>query len=490
MKRLSHKFWPPGIRLQVVCWYTAVFTLVLLLAGAAFYHYVENALENSVDTSLQIQAHQIATEIVAGHDTLTIHDATGALSGLSGSQPVDGSFTVQQDTFMRLLNAQGQVVRETPDSRMLRIPPQSIIQPLQGHPWQGTIRTTAGQEVQFYSQAFTVQGEPILVLQVGQSLEALHTLLHQLVVLLLIVGTLALLVCAISSFVLTRRAFTPVQHLMQTARRIKAGDLRQRVPVPAAQDEIRALAVTLNDMLDTLDQTMTRQRRFVADASHELRTPVAVIRNKTSIALLQPQKRQEYIAVLHEINAEAERLGHLISDLLALARGDEGHAPFEREAVRLDVLVEATAASLQPLAEGRAVQLTAHAEQPVTLIGDEARLIQVVMNLLENALRYTDAGGQVSLTVQPGLDQVQVIVQDTGIGIEPEHLPHLFERFYQVDPARNSTERGSHGLGLSIVAWIVQVHGGTIAVTSQPGQGSCFTVTLPLIPLAPTNEPR
>src|SRR6185503_18668575 len=167
--------------------------------------------------------------------------------------------------------------------------------------------------------------------------------------------------------------------------------------------------------------------------------PVAVIRNKTSIVLLQPQKRQEYITVLHEVNTEAERLGKLISDLLALARGDEGHAPFERESVHLDVLVEATAASLQPLAEERAVQLTVHAEQTVTLMGDEARLIQVVMNLLENALRYTNAGGQVSLTVQLGPDQVQVVVQDTGIGIAPEHLPHLFGRFYQVDPARNST---------------------------------------------------
>jgi signal transduction histidine kinase len=166
-------------------------------------------------------------------------------------------------------------------------------------------KRTFGRTFIRFSCSITLQGKPLLVLQVGQSLGTLHALLHQLVVLLLMVGALALLMCAISSFLLTRRAFTTVQHLIQTARRIKAGDLRQRVSVPAAQDEIRALAVTLNGMLDALDQTMTRQRRFVADASHELRTPVAVIRNKTSIALLQPQKRQEYIAVLHEINTEA-----------------------------------------------------------------------------------------------------------------------------------------------------------------------------------------
>jgi heavy metal sensor kinase len=483
MKHFPHRLWPPGIRLQVVCWYTAVFTLVLLLAGAAFYRYVENALENSVDTSLQIQAQQIAEEMVAGHDTITIHDATGALFGLSTNQRVKALPTTQHGAFVRLLDAQGRLLRETFACRNLRVPTWSITQPLQGSPWKGTITTTDGQEVQFYSQALTVQGKVIALIQVGQSLAALHSLLHQLVGLLLIVGMLALFVCAASSFVLTRRAFTPVQQLIRTARRIKGGDLHQRVPLPLAHDEIRSLAVTFNEMLDSLDQTVTHQRRFVADASHELRTPVTVIRNKTSIALLKPQKRQEYIAVLQEINAETERLGHLISDLLALARGDEGHAPFEQEPVRLDLIAEATAVSMQSLAEERNVHLTVHAAQPVTLIGDEARLIQVVMNLLENALLYTNPGGQVSLAVETTPNKVQLVVRDTGIGIAPEHLPHLFERFYRADSSRTRTEGSGTGLGLSIVEWIVRMHGGSIHVESQVSQGSCFRVILPLTPL-------
>jgi signal transduction histidine kinase len=165
-----------------------------------------------------------------------------------------------------------------------------------------------------------------------------------------------------------------------------------------------------------------------------------------------------------------------------LARGDEGQAPFEQEPVRLDLLAEATAASLQPLAEERHIQLTTHVEQPVTLVGDEARLIQIVMNLLENALRFTNPGGQVALRVKTAQSRVQLVVRDTGIGIAPEHLPHLFERFYRADPARQQTGGSSTGLGLAIAEWIVRVHGGTIAVESQVGQGSCFTVTLPLTP--------
>lgn len=472
----------PGVRLQVLCGYTAIFTLVLLLAGAVSYHYFENALEDNVNASLRIQAHQIAEEIVVGHNTLTIHDATGSLAGITAEQGVEAPGERNREALVRLLDPQGHVMRETLASQSLLVPPQSVTQALRGQPWMGSIHTIDGQEVQFYSQALTAGGKVFAILQVGQSLTRLHALLDQLVMLLLLIGAAALLFCAASSYWLLGRAFAPIHHLIQTARRIKAGHLDQRVPLPQAQDEIRALALTLNEMLDSLDQTMTRQRRFVADASHELRTPVAVIRNKTGVALLRPQKQQDYIAVLQEINAESERLGHLISDLLALARGDEGHALFEWEPVRLDLLAEGTAASVQAQAEERAIELTVHADQPVTLLGDEARLIQVVMNLLENALRYTNPGGQVSLSVAKSGGRAQLKVRDTGIGIAPEHLPHLFERFYRADPARKQTGGSSSGLGLAIVEWIVRVHGGTITVESQPGQGSCFTVSLPLTP--------
>lgn len=483
---LRHRF-RLGIRLQILCGYTLVFTIVLGLSGAISYQYIENALEDNVNTSLQIQAHQLAEEMVVGNDTLTIHDTTGRWSGITSDHSASATGDASTESLVRVLDTQGRVVRETPASKLLQIPPQSITQPLRGQAWEGTIRTVNGQEVQFYSQALTVHGKLFAILQVGQSLRALHALLNQLIGLLLLVGFLALLLCAVSSSWLLRRAFVPIHQVIRTARRIQAGHLDQRVPLPKAADEIRDLALTLNEMLDALDRSMTRQRRFVADASHELRTPVAVIRNKTSIALLKPQKRQEYLTVLRDINEETERLGHLISDLLALARGDEGQAPFEHEPVRLDVLAEATAVSLHPLAEERQIQLVTHIEQPVTVMGDEARLIQVAMNLLGNALRFTNPGGHVSLSVHIEQNTGQLAVRDTGIGIAPEHLPHLFERFYRADPARQHTDGKSTGLGLAIVEWIVRVHHGSIVVKSDVGQGSCFTVMLPLAPVSFAN---
>ena len=233
-------------------------------------------------------------------------------------------------------------------------------------------------------------------------------------------------------------------------------------------------------MIDHLERAFTRQRRFVADASHELRTPVAVIRSKADMALLQVFPPEDYVSVFRMIHAEAERLGHLISDLLALARADEGQVHLEQEVVRFDLLVEAVAATVEPLAAEQGVILEVKTIKPVSVLGDEARLMQVVLNLLENATHYTNGGGQVLVAVHTQNAQACLVVRDMGIGIAPEHLPYLFDRFYRVDSARTRTEGGNSGLGLAIVDWIVKAHGGSVTVESQVGQGSTFTVLLPV----------
>src|SRR5258706_10912414 len=462
MNALTHRMLRLGIRLQLMLWYTAVFAALLLFTGAFFYQHLEQSLEASLDTTLQVRAQQIAGGFVINGGTISVRDVPGGLTGFHANpndqqvQLVDVNYGV----LVRLLDAHGTLWHQTPAFRALRVPPESITQPLQGTPWQGTIISSDGEEVRLYSRALTENGQLFGVIQVGESLAQLHSLLHDLVGELLVVGLLVLFACALGSYWLAARAFAPIQRLAETARRIKAGDLHQRVTVPPARDEVRYLALTLNDMIDSLDQAFARQRRFVADASHELRTPVSVIRNKTDVARLWAKTPQDYITVLEGVNAEAERLGHLISDLLALARGDEGRTQFEREPVRLDLAASAVAANTEFLAAECGITLEVQAPRPVTILGDEARLIQVVMNLVENAVRYTNPGGRVTVTVEARQDQARLAVRDTGIGIAPEHLPHIFERFYRADPARRRTGGSSNGLGLSIVEWVVHAHGG------------------------------
>ena len=481
MKALISRMWPPGIRLQLMLWYTIAFAALLLFSGALFYLHVEHSLEANLDTTLQVRAQAIAEGITLVGGTIVVRDVTGDLPGFDVSpsdQNVKGA-DVDDGELVRLLDARGHVARETPGFRTLRVPVESVIMPLQGRAWQGTVTKRDGQQVRLVSLALTKDGKRFAVIQVGQPLAELHTLLHDLVGELLVVGLVVLLACGVGGYWLAARAFAPIRRLAATARRIKAGDLHQRVAVPRARDEMQYLALTLNEMLDSLEQALSRQRRFVADASHELRTPVAVIRNKTDVAKLWARTREDYVTVLEGVNAEAERLGHLISDLLALARGDEGRTRFEREPVRLDLIAGEVAASVDLLAGVGGITLEVQAPGPVTILGDEARLIQVVMNLVENAVRYTNPGGHVSVTVEGRQSKACLSVRDTGIGIAPGHLPHIFERFYRADPSRGHSGSGS-GLGLSIVEWVVRAHGGTVSVESHVGLGSCFTVTLPL----------
>jgi heavy metal sensor kinase len=482
MRSRLRRYMPPGIRLQLACWYTLSFTILLLLTGVVFYAYLESSLEAGVDSALQIRAQQVAGGIEIEHGTVLFHNVTGDLPGFGSKtshlpiQPDD----VNYGALVRLFDAHGTLVGETPAFRQLRVPERSVTQPLHGQPWQGTVLSDRNQEVRLYSRTLTYRGEVLAVIQVGESLTQLHTLLHRLVAALLLTGGVVLLICAAGSYWLAARSFAPIRQLAEAARRIKTGDLHQRVPIPRPHDEIQYLALTLNDMLNSLEQAFSRQRRFVADASHELRTPVAVIRNKASIALLDTLTLTEAMTVLHEIRGETERLSQLISDLLALARGDEEQAHFERELVQFDLLVKTVAATAEPLATERGIHLEVEAPDPVMLTGDEARLMQVVMNLLDNAIRYTNPGGRVTVAVEKTAQAAHLMIRDTGIGIAAEHLPHIFERFYRVNAARS--QAGGSGLGLAIVAWVVHAHGGSIDVVSQVGAGSCFTIVLPLLP--------
>ncbi|GCE18234.1 sensor histidine kinase [Dictyobacter kobayashii] len=481
MIALLRRSFPFSLRLQVAAWYTIAFAILLLLTGALFYKYLESSLEASVDTDLQIRAQQIASDLVIQNGTLRFHDVVGDLPGFgtplqqSAPQAVD----VNAGALVRLADAQGKILGETSAFHTLHVPGISITQPLHGEPWQGTVIAEKDTEVRLYSRTLTSQGKPLAVIQVGQSLEHLHSLLHRLVAALLAVGFLVLLIAAAGSYWLAARSFAPMQRLAATARKIQAGDLHQRIQVPPVRDEMQYLAITLNEMLESLEESFSRQRRFVADASHELRTPVAVIRNKAGIALLDTPQLDEAVTVLQEIHSETERLSLLLNDLLTLAKGDEGQARFEHEVVQLDVLVETVAATTEVLAQERNIQVEVQAPQPVTLIGDEARLIQVVMNLLDNAIRYTNPGGHIWIAVDQTASTASLTVRDTGIGMTPEHSARIFERFYRVDPARERTSNNSNGLGLAIVDWIVRTHGGSIQVESQPGQGSCFTIQLP-----------
>jgi two-component system OmpR family sensor kinase len=468
----------PGIRAQLTLWYTAIFALLILVLSTSLYATLQVFLASDLDSSLQLRTQQVAAGIVSENEKITIRDVTGELPELGTATTTDAPSDVNVGVLVRVLLVKGQVLYTSPAFRALTVPSASISGPLRGTPWLGTVFAHNGQAVRLYSIALSNKRKVFGVLQVGESLARLTATLRSVYFALLAIIPFVVLLSAFGSYWLAKRAFRPIHQLTRTARDIGAGDLQRRVPIPQARDELYNLAATLNEMIGRLEQAFTQQRRFVADASHELRTPVSVIRTITDVALAQPASLEECVSILRDVNAEAERLGQLINDLLILARADERQVPLDREPVRLDLLALDVAATMEPLAIEHGIALQVEQMEAATVLGDTARLIQAMMGLVDNALTYTNVGGKVTLNVEVNSTQACFSVHDTGIGIAPEDVVHIFERFYRADPARCRAGGGS-GLGLAIVDWVVRAHEGSVSVESQLGQGSTFRVILP-----------
>src|SRR6059058_812921 len=281
---------------------------------------------------------------------------------------------------------------------------------------------------------------------------------------------------------ISRRALGPVDQIITEVREITDGrSLHRRLAEPLVKDELGRLAETLNQMMTRLERSFAALRRFTADASHELKTPLTVLRAGVERAITTPNLPQDTLATLEETLQEIKRMTELVEALLTLARADEGIAPLHREPVDLRDLLEETRETGELLAEeaGVRMEVTTSAE-PLVVSIDATRIRQLLLNLLTNAVKYTPAGGSVRLQLGPANGKLSLTVADTGIGIAPGDLPHIFDRFWRADSARTRTgERPGAGLGLAICKWIAEAHGGHIDVVSRPGRGTTFTVSIP-----------
>jgi heavy metal sensor kinase len=284
---------------------------------------------------------------------------------------------------------------------------------------------------------------------------------------------------------ISRRALAAVDQIITEVREITDGrSLHRRLAEPLVKDELGRLAETLNQMMTRLERSFAALRRFTADASHELKTPLTVLRAGVERAITTPNLPQDTLATLEETLQAIKRMTELVDALLTLARADEGIAPLHREPVDLREIVEEVRETGELLAEESGVQMeVATPPEPIVVSVDATRIRQLILNLLTNAVKYTQPGGTVRMQLGSADGRVTLSVADTGIGIAPGDLPHIFDRFWRADSARTRTgERSGVGLGLAICKWIAEAHGGRIDVVSRPGRGTTFTVTLPREP--------
>ena len=327
------------------------------------------------------------------------------------------------------------------------------------------------------------RGNLLYIVQVGTSMESVDQTLNRLLLVLLVTMPLALAVSLAGGWFLAGRALRPVDAITLAAQRIAGGDLTQRLNVPASADEIGRLASTFNNMIARLETSFRQIRQFSSDASHELRTPLTVMKGETELALRRPREAEDYTVVLESNLEEIDRMTRIVDELLFLSRADMGEVKMERLPVKLESLLEDIHRQASLLGQEQNVQVVLGLVMPAVVLGDELRLRELFLNLVDNAVKYSRPGGSVDMSLVTQGNLAKFMIVDQGIGISHEDQERIFDRFYRTDDARTHAKKGT-GLGLAICAWIAESHHGHIEVQSEPNKGSTFTVILPLAPPA------
>jgi heavy metal sensor kinase len=456
----------------LVAWYAGVLTAVFVLLGLLTFFVLRHYLEANLLDIQTRRARQIAGTLVAH---------TGRSSEPAMRAEVENLYSPEiNDRFIRITRADGAVVYASGAPRNERFDP-SRVPALAADAPQGSSRKVAlaAGSVLIAAVAATGADGTRYRVEVGTSAAPVEGTLAQVLIMLAVGLPVAVAVAVAGGFILVRRALEPVERMALKAEEITQHNLSERLPVVRSGDELERLSVSLNHMISRLEDALRGSKQFVADASHELRTPLTVMRGELESLAQDKQLARATREALGSVLEEVGRLAEIVESLFALSRLDAGEAGGQWQRFDLAELAATTAEQMSLLATDKNIRVDCDSTPGVTVRGDRARLKQVIVNLLDNAIKYTPNGGHVTLRVRREGAHALLDVTDDGIGIPAEALPHVFKRFYRVDGSR-SREQGGAGLGLSIVRSICTAHGAEVEVLSTPGRGSTFRVRQPL----------
>jgi heavy metal sensor kinase len=448
-------------------WYVAIFAVAQIVFGIAMWLSLRHHLFVIVDNTLLDQVEDVRSFFEAQKK-----DATVAKLREEATEEYNSEHSGE---YLEIYDEKGNEIYRSSFFRQISRSSESLsdVKPLY------SIRALSGKSLRVLSCPVRVREHTFFV-RIGTPFQDVQDTLAAFRRYLLMLAPFVLAVAAAGGYALSRRALAPVDLLTRTARTITGSSLSSRLKKLNTGDELQRLSDTLNEMLDRIEAAFRKISEFTADASHELRTPVSLIRTEAELTLRRSRDSQEYRVALAHILTEAERTTRLLEQLLSIARADAGRESLDIKEVDLRAVIEEAGAAWGGVARGHGRQLTTDMPSVnVPVHGDESALRRLIDILLDNAMKYTNTGGQVTLTLAREGNVATVYVQDDGIGIPGGELEKVFDRFYRVDKAR-SRSQGCAGLGLAIARWIVQQHHGEIRVTSAPVLGSTFEVKLPL----------
>ena len=464
MKKSAERKFPRNrlsIKQKVTLWYACMLVLIVLLLFGFIFSISRSLLQRESDSRLEELVLDFADEIDFENGVYELDD--------------DVRF-YENGVIFSIYDEQGRLIAGSVPT---------------GFPADTTLKafsfqtfSASGNAWSVYDAALPYGEDQILWIRGILPSETLFSVERTLFFVLLVACPLLIAVALLVGYSITRRAFLPIEEIRRTAETIGAGgDLSARIPTERTQGEIRQLAETFNEMFGRLETSFEHERQFTSDASHELRTPVAVITSQAEYSLLPDATPEEQREGLEVILEQAQKMSALISQLLMLARADNGTQQLTMAPVDLSLLASMTAEQCREAAARRQIRLDCEIAPGIMTEGDQASLVRVFLNLLENAIQYGRPGGFVKLTLAVQNDFAVCSIADDGIGIARENLERIWQRFYRVDPSRNPGGSNT-GLGLSLVKWIIEAHHGTIEAESGLGKGSCFTFRLPLQPPA------
>jgi heavy metal sensor kinase len=450
------------LRARLTIWYLIFFSCLLLFFSLFVYGALSRALRVRMDDTIEAQAGTAASLF---RDELEEMHGAGSLAATE---------TVRE------MSLRGTVLAVLSDGRVLATNAERLAPVLAeiGRQAAGAGGlTTVASYSPHGARAIVHPVDPysILVLEPMDAIDAQLALIRDTLLLAL---PLLIALAGTGGYVLAGRSLAGLDRMADQARRISGNNLETRLEIGEAAAELTMLAGAFNELLSRLDQSFETMRRFVADAAHELRTPIAIIRGEADVALEHPRSAETYRDTLAVIQDESRRLTRLVDDLLNLARADAGHVRLSLQDFYISDVVAECCRSMYSLAAAKSITLEHNAPEDVTFRGDEELLRRLLLNLLDNAIRYTPPGGRVTATLEAAEYELRLSVADTGAGIPPETAPYIFDRFFRGDKAR-ARQNGGFGLGLAIVKWVAESHRGEVQVVSTPGKGSTFTVTLP-----------
>ncbi len=442
------------IRSKITIWYASLLLFLLVIFNIFIYMTISKILFQNTEDLLKADAHQVFL-IIQSEDFNVNFDIPYKI--------------IATNTYFVIFDVKGNTGIKS------EILPEIVNLPIGQQQFRNVSINKIGWII--YDTPVVNNGEFVGWIRVSRSLQSISATLFNLRIIMLISIPLFGLLATAGGLFLAKRALRPIGYITETAKEISKGDLTQRLKLSKTKDEVGRLAETFDEMLDKLENSIKKERQFASDASHELRTPIAIITAQTEEALAGRHGIEEYREAIETIRDESKKMSHIISQLLMIYRSDEGKYKFNFEILNLNVIIEDIVNEFQDVAINNGLIISFKSEEEIKIKADQTLITRLFLNIIDNAIKYTHREGKIIISLSKTDNYSITTIEDTGIGISENDIPFIFDRLYQVDKSR---EDKGNGLGLSIAKWITELHKGEISVESKPNSGSRFIIKLPL----------